>query len=300
MKKIFISLFLITFAIYSKGHYSSINKIIPLLDNDSIISIGKDEQIITWNLKNYEITRNIDFNRGTLTNGILMTEKGYLVLSNKEGYLFFLSLSTWTLIDIKNPFMGQLENIYSLGNNLLLLIGKKGEVRIYNYNSDRIIKSVVLSEYITTSTLFNKILYIGNQKGKLIEINLNNLKVTTLIEESLNNQINKITKKNKDIYFSTFDGYIYLFRDNKLFQIDKVDNSYTTDILHTKKGLLTSFSNGSIRLYKERELVREININHKINNFFIKDNLLVVVDDFGFIYFYSLDSLELIKSSTDY
>ncbi len=300
MKKIFISLFLITFAIYSKGHYSSINKIIPLLDNDSIISIGKDEQIITWNLKNYEITRNIDFNRGTLTNGILMTEKGYLVLSNKEGYLFFLSLSTWTLIDIKNPFMGQLENIYSLGNNLLLLIGKKGEVRIYNYNSDRIIKSVVLSEYITTSTLFNKILYIGNQKGKLIEINLNNLKVTTLIEESLNNQINKIIKKNKDIYFSTFDGYIYLFRDNKLFQIDKVDNSYTTDILHTKKGLLTSFSNGSIRLYKERELVREININHKINNFFIKDNLLVVVDDFGFIYFYSLDSLELIKSSTDY
>ncbi len=300
MKKIFVLLLLLNLNIYSEGHYSSINKIIPLIDNNSIISIGKDEQIITWNLKNYKITRNIDFNRGTLTNGTLMKERGYLVLSNKEGYLFFISLSTWTLVDIKDPSMGQLENIYSLGNNVLLLIGRKGEIRIYNYNTDRIIKSVVLSEYITASTLENKILYIGNKEGKLLEINLNNLKINNLTDKIFENQINKIIKKETDLFFSTFDGYIYLIRNNNLYLIDKKNNSYPTDIISTKKGLLVAFSNGDISIYKEKELIDEIKLDYKINTIYVQNDTIVIGDDFGFIYFYSLNSLDLIESSTDY
>lgn len=300
MKKIIILLFTLSSFLYPKGHYSSINKIAPLWNNNSIISIGKDEQIITWNLKNYEITRNIDFNRGSLTNISLMKEKGYIVLSNKEGKLFFVSLSTWTLIDIKDPNMGQLNAVYSLGNNLLLLIGKKGEVRVYNYNSDRIIKSITISEYLTASTIFDKKLYLANQTGNLLEIDLNSLKISQPLKKSFSNQINKILKTKDNLFFSTFDGSYYILRGEEALQIDTRENTYVTDFLSTSKGLLVAFSDGVIRLYKGKEITKEFNIKHKINTLYANEDIFVVGDNIGTMYFYSLNSLELESVSTDY
>ena len=73
---------------YNYGHFDSINKIIKHPKRDLFISIGKDEQIISWNFNKNKINFNFEFNSGELYRAAISPNGNFLLVSNK--LLFFI------------------------------------------------------------------------------------------------------------------------------------------------------------------------------------------------------------------
>lgn len=304
MNKFIFLLLFINFNLFSQGHYASANKLFKDLKDNSIISIGKDEQILIWNLKNYKISAKIPLNKGSLTNGVIMTEPRYIVASSMEGILYFISLNTNTLVDIKNLNTGSINNIFYLGKGELLIVSRQGQILLYNYNNDTILKKLKVDSFINTSYLdSNQLLYFTDDKNNIKTLSIPGFKVKK-IEFDNSYSISNLMVANGLIYLATWKGQLHIFDLNSLHLIYTFDLSLNNAIIKLiiYKGFIFAGSkNGDLYIYKNKELIGSVKgRNSSIKDFIISENQLIISYEDSCIDFYDLDSLKLIHSFSDY
>jgi WD40 repeat protein len=302
MKKIFSILLIMSFTLSAKGHYATINKFIYDKNNHSIISIGKDEQIIIWNLENYKNSNIINLNKGSLTSGTLMKEKEFLVCSSLDGSLYFISLGTNTLVDIKNPNVGILQNVYFTTNNSLLILGKSGSINLYNYQSDRILKKIKINGYITSSYIYENFLFFSTENYELFKLNLNDFQLELLEKNIHSNSINNLYIKNNILFFSSWNNDLlaYNLKSKKIVFTKFLDKDEIVTSINSYKNFIITTSNlGNTYLYDSNSfMLKKIlkGIENPIKSSYIVDNLIFNGHENGYIEIFNLDTYELIKS----
>lgn len=306
MKKIFSILLIINYVLLAEGHYSTINKLIHDKNNNSIISIGKDEQIIIWNLENYEINNIINLNKGSLVDGILMREKGFLVCSSLEGLLYFISLGTNTLVDIKTPDIGMLQNIYFIKNNSLLLISKMGNINLYDYQSDRILKKIKLNNYISASFVDGDYLFFSTENYELYKLNLNTFDLELIQKDIHTNSINNIYIKDNLLFFSSWNSDFIAYdltSKNVTFTKFLNKNEIITSISEYKNFIITTSNNGNTYLYDNKSfMLKQIlsGTQSPIESSSIINNLIFNGHKDGYLDIFNLDNGQLTKTIGDF
>ena len=306
MKKIFFILLILNSILLASGHYSTINKLIYDKNNDSIISIGKDEQIIIWNLENYENTSIINLNKGSLTDGVLMEEKGFLVCSSLEGFLYFISLGTNTLVDIKNPNIGLLQNLYFIKNNSLVLIGKMGNINLYDYQSDRVIKKIKFNSYITASFINENYLFFSTENYDLYKLDLNTFYAELITKNIHNNSINNLYIKDNTLFFSSWNNDLiaYDLTSKKIISTKFLNkDEIITSIGEYKNYIVTTSSSGNTYLYDNKNFMLKQVLKSNaipIKSSIIIKNTIFTGHENGDLDIFSLNNNQLIKTIGDF
>lgn len=304
MKKIFFLLITITNFIFTMGHYASINKIINNSEDSSIISIGKDEKIIIWNLEKYEIESQFELNKGTLYRGVFMEEKNSILTSSIEGILYLFSLNTNTLVDVKNPNIGNLENIYSLENEKFLMISKSGIINLYDYKSDRNLKQIKLKNTVSSSYFYNNYLYFSCNDYSIQRLNLENFKLDNIYNSST--LINNLIVEENILYASNTDGDIIAYDiQHKILLFNHIisRNHFINSIYLWKNFLISGLSNGEIHIYNinNNEKLDTIQVEEsEINDIFVKEKIMLIAYKNGTLSFFDLNTFTLISSKTSF
>lgn len=304
MKKILFLLITITNFIFAMGHYASINKIINNLEDSPIISIGKDEKIIIWNLEKYEIMSQFELNKGTLYRGIFMKEKNAILTSSIEGVLYLFSLNTNTLIDVKNPNMGNLENIYYLEDEKILMVSKNGIINLYDYKSDRNLKQIKVPNTISSSYYYNNYLYLSYSDYSIQKLNLENFHLDSIYSSS--KLINNLIVEDNIIYASNTDGEIiaYDMQHKILLFNHRISKNYFASTIYLWNNfLICGMNNGEIHIYNinNNEELETIKVeDSRINDISVKGNIMLIAYKNGTLTFFDLNSFSPIASKTSF
>lgn len=306
MKKIFFAMLIFKSLLFSNGHYASINNLIHNKNQDAIISIGKDEQIIIWNLKNKNINNIIELNKGSLLTGDIMPEKNFLVCTTYKGLLYFISLSTNTLVDIKNPKLDLITKVYNLNNNFLLLVGKKGNINLYDYQNNTTTKKIKTKTFIESSFLDKDFLFFSTKDYKIYKLDLKIFQ-TTLVNENIHNDtINNIYVKDNFIFTSSWDNDLKCYDavNNKIvFSKQLKKTELATSILSNKNYLVVSSSLGNLYIYSLRNyrLEKVIKVEESwIKTCILINNQIITGHKNGNLNIIDLDKMAVIKNFTNY
>lgn len=305
MKKVFFLLIIISKILISQGHYGSINRLIPNTKDNSIISIGKDEQIIIWNLESYEIKSSLALNRGHLRRGTLMNERNFLVTTPLDGLLYFTSLNTNTLVDIVNPRLGLIEDIYSLEQDQIIILGKNGVIELYDYRSNRTIKRIQLQGHISSSFLDSSHLYIATSNYKIKRIQTENFELEDIFYIPHKNEITSIKISNNTISSASWDGGIIIYdlgRDMTLFSTQLDYGKIATAIYTYGFYLFAGLNSGDIEVFNilTGNKISTLAGRARVKDIYVENDIIVAAYMDSRISFFKVEGFEHLATYTDY
>lgn len=266
--------------VFDFGHFDSVNEIKKHPKEDLFISIGKDEQIISWNFNKNSINFIFEFNSGELNNLEVSPNGNFILVSNNQGVVFLINYNTFKLIDAFNYFNSNVINLHFIDNHQVLITYRNKKILLFDIFKKERVRELTVENEILSSEIYNEDLFIAQRDGKITQIRLSDFKILNTFNFHNNNRItafNLIDSENILIGYEDMTLKLISLKSQKT-SFSFSYTSFITDIYSKNNFTVVGFSNGEILLFSDYlNSLYGTMVSHKknINDIIIDNNRII-------------------------